>query len=373
MSVNKAKTPTKDGKIWFFRVCYKDEFNRNKRYNSKKFSTRAEAKEAELEYLNKLKENVNVPTKMTFKDLWNSFLEYQDDKVRMSTKVGYKYKEKYLEALYDIKCIDFNINYYEKWKKYVNNQPNMKDVSKNDILKVLKAVLRYGIKRYNFNFNQLLMQMEKFKNPEEQKTERKFYEYDEFLIFYSAEDDLRYKCLWLTLYFCGLRIGEARGLTWNDIDWEKKELSITKQVLSIDNYSSNYYVAKPKTDSSIRTIPMADQLIETLKEYYDELSKFKNFTDEFFVFGNDHGFRPLAYKQAQRRKKELASKANIKEIRLHDFRHSCASLLVNSGAPITVVSDFMGHSNTTETLKTYSHMFKKSLNDTMEVLNNLKK
>ena len=121
MSVNKAKTPTKDGKYWFFRVVYKDEFNTPKRYNSKKYFTRAEAKEAELEYLNKLKENVNVPTKMTFEDLWNAFLEYQDDKVRISTKVGYKYRGKYLVPLYNIKCVDFNIVYYENWKKYKSN------------------------------------------------------------------------------------------------------------------------------------------------------------------------------------------------------------------------------------------------------------
>ena len=57
----------------------------------------------------------------------------------------------------------------------------------------------------------------------------------------------------------------------------------------------------------------------------------------------------------------------------HDFRHSCASLLVNNQAPITVVSSFMGHSNTTETLKTYSHLFKGKLNETMDIINNLSK
>ena len=71
----------------------------------------------------------------------------------------------------------------------------MKDVSKNDILKVLKAVLRFGIKRYNFNFNKLLMLMEKFKNTDEKKTERQIYEYDDFIKFLSAEDYLKYKCL----------------------------------------------------------------------------------------------------------------------------------------------------------------------------------
>lgn len=373
MSVNKAKTPTKDGKCWFFRVPYRDEFNAIKQYNSKKYATRAEAKEAELEYLNKLKENINVPMKMTIEDLWNAFLEYQDDKVRISTKVGYKYRGKYLVPLYNIKCVDFNIMYFENWKKYMNSQPDMKDVSKNDILKVLKAVLHFGIKRYNFNFNQVILLMEKFKNPEEKKSERQIYEYDEFMKFLSAEDELRFRCLWEALYYCGLRIGEARGLTWEDIDFNNKRLSINKQVLSIDNYSSNFYVCNPKTDSSIRNIPIADELLNDLKQYYDEVSKFKNFDKKFYVFGNDFGIRPLVYAQAQRRKGEIANKAGVKEIRLHDFRHSCASLLVNNKAPITVVSSFLGHSNTTETLKTYSHLFKGALNETMDVINNLKK
>lgn len=78
---------------------------------------------------------------MTIGDLCNSFLEYQDDKVRISTKVGYKYRSKCLVPLFNIRCSDFNINYFEKWKKYINEQDDMKDVSKNDILKMLKALL----------------------------------------------------------------------------------------------------------------------------------------------------------------------------------------------------------------------------------------
>ena len=89
---------------------------------------------------------------------------------------------------------------------------------------------------------------------------------------YLSEDDLKYKCLWETLYYCDLRIREARGLTWSDIDFDNKLLSINKQVLSIDNYSSNFYIANPKTDSSIRSIHIAEELINDLKEYYAELS-----------------------------------------------------------------------------------------------------
>ena len=227
----------------------------------------------------------------------------------------------------------------------------------------------FFIKRYNFNFNQVILLMEKFKNPEEKKSERQIYEYDEFMMFLSAEDGLRFRCLWETLYYCGLRIGEARGLQWKDINWENKTLWINKQVQSLDNYSSSYYVCNLKTASSNRILTMCDALYEDMKKYYDQISKYKNFNDDFFIFGNDKGITPLAYKQAQRRKREIAQKAGIKEIRLHDFRHSCASFLVNNGAPVTMVSKYLGHSNSSETLNTYSHLFNTTSSEVINTIN----
>ena len=70
---------------------------------------------------------------------------------------------------------------------------------------------------------------------------------EEFEKFIYGEDDPRYLLLWKTLYYCGLRIGEARGLQWEDIDWDNKTLWVHKQVQSLDNYSSNYYVSNLKT------------------------------------------------------------------------------------------------------------------------------
>lgn len=58
---------------------------------------------------------------------------------------------------------------------------------------------------------------------------------------------------------------------------------------------------------------------------------------------------------------KYAERAGVRRIRLHDFRHSCASALISGSAPITAVSNFLGHSETTETLETYTHMFKKDL------------
>ena len=58
---------------------------------------------------------------------------------------------------------------------------------------------------------------------------------------------------------------------------------------------------------------------------------------------------------------KYTEKTEIRRIRLHDFRHSCASSLISHAAPITAVSNFLCHSETTETLETYTHMFKKDL------------
>ena len=63
--------------------------------------------------------------------------------------------------------------------------------------------------------------------------------------------------------------------------------------------------------------------------------------------------------------------AGLKEIRIHDFRHSCASILINSGASIMVVAKFLGHAKIDETLNTYSHLFKNKLDEVVQTMENL--
>ena len=63
--------------------------------------------------------------------------------------------------------------------------------------------------------------------------------------------------------------------------------------------------------------------------------------------------------------------ARVKDIRIHDFRHSCASLLIDSGANITLVAKYLGHSKIDETLNTYAHMFQNKLNNIISIIDNL--
>ena len=69
--------------------------------------------------------------------------------------------------------------------------------------------------------------------------------------------------------------------------------------------------------------------------------------------------------------KRIAERAGIRRIPLHNFRHSCASLLINTGHVPTTVSKYLGHASTKETLDTYAHMFPNNLTDVKKAIDNL--
>ena len=92
------------------------------------------------------------------------------------------------------------------------------------------------------------------------------------------------------------------------------------------------------------------------------------FNDEFFVVSDA---KPIADSTIYDRRTKLAEAADLKSIRLHDFRHSCASLLINNGANVTLVAKFLGHTKIEETLNTYSHMFSTALDNVVSITDNL--
>ena len=370
MPIYKSKNPTKSGKIFFFKVYYKDAFGNKKQKSSRLYEKKSEARDAELKFLAELKENKNAPMDMTFEDLYYKFREFQDDKIRESTKRNYENKLKYLKPFMKVKCKDYNIEHYEKWKKMLNKS-DLSTGTKNDILKFWKSILNYGRDWYGYEFNHVYRKMTNFKNPNEMRKEMDFYTFEEFQKFLSFEEDLYYRCMWKILYYCGLRRGEARGLQWCDIDFNRKTLSVNKQVQSIGDHNTQWYLCKPKTDSSYRVIPMCDALVEELKMYYDKVSKFENFNKNFFVLGRDYGVEPFPPTAVRDRKRKIAELAGLKEIRLHDFRHSCASLLINNGANITLVAKFLGHSKIEETLNTYAHMFQSAMDNVVNLINDI--
>ena len=100
----------------------------------------------------------------------------------------------------------------------------------------------------------------------------------------------------------------------------------------------------------------------------EEVSKEYGFNDDFFVVSDA---KPIADSNIYLRRTKLATLAGLKVIRIHDFRHSCASLLINNGANVTLVAKYLGHTKIEETLNTYSHMFSTALDSVVSVIDSL--
>lgn len=164
---------------------------------------------------------------MTFKDMIYIYIDYKKDKVKETTYYNYGNKKVYLEPLYNIKLKDFNIMQFESWKEYINST-KLSTKYKNDIYKFLKSIMDYATVWYEFNFTKVYPKMTNFTNPNEFKKEMLFFTFEEFKQFIAQATNLKNKVTYEILYYCGLRKGELRGLQWKNINFDKKELSVTK-------------------------------------------------------------------------------------------------------------------------------------------------
>lgn len=367
ISIRQAKNNdcTKDGRSWFVDLAYKDLLGKRHRYHSKKFATRREAKDHEAEYKMKIK-NQNEFTDLTFKDLIQEHYQYQQDKVKVTTLSNYRNMMVYLKPLENIKLESFNIRHFEMWRQFMNSK-SISTRYKNGVYKYLKALMNFGTKWYDINFVKVYNKMTNFTNPNERKKEMAFYTLEEFQRFLSVETDLKFRCAFQTLFYCGLRNGELRGLTWNDIDLDNRIIRVNKNIVKVPDSKTGkpYTVTSPKTSSNYRTIPIPNFLLKDLSNLYNDDANYYGFRDSWYVFGN---IDPLAATTLLDRKTKNAFMARVKDIRIHDFRHSCASLLIDSGANITLVAKYLGHSKIDETLNIYSHMYQNRLDTIVNII-----
>lgn len=370
MSVIKLKDNEirKDGRAFVFRVSEYGIDGKRHQYKSQAYMTQEEAEEAEKKYLNKYK-GVEVNPHMTFGQAYEKVYEYKLDKIKPTTLKTYRDREVYMTLLWNVELVDLDEALYQKWRNQMN-KTNLCDRYKTDIQKLIKTVINHAEKHWDFNLRKFYNKLEVFKTPGALEKEMRYYTPVEFYQFLSVIDDIRFKCFFKTLYYCGLRRGEARGLQWKHIDLFNKKLYVKQQVMNPpeSNNDSKWYISSPKTKTSIRTLPLSDDLIEDLKELKSKQKFDKKFNENWFVFGNSI---PISTHKMNDMNKRYAEQAEVKRINLHGFRHSCASVLIHGRTPITVVSKYLGHVDSTETLETYAHMFEEDLNDVPKYMDTL--
>lgn len=159
-------------------------------------------------------------------------------------------------------------------------------------------------------------------------------------------DDSRYLGIIIALY-TGLRIGELLGLTWSNIDFRGKTISINQTLVKYKNDEGYHHsLTNPKTSSSKRIIPISKQLEQLLKD--EKQKKLSN-----FVVSKDHKY--CLIRSYQEFFKSTLKKLNIEYVNFHVLRHTFATRCIELGIDIKTISEIMGHKNAIITLNRYSH------------------
>jgi integrase len=160
------------------------------------------------------------------------------------------------------------------------------------------------------------------------------------------------------LYYTGVRIGELLALQIQDVDFEKKLLVVNK---SYQRINMQDIITEPKTPKSNRVISLPDFLLVDLKDYIDSMGVVEP-TDRLFP-ATKHFF--------ENEKSRAVKESGMPEIRIHDFRHSHASLLIEMGFSPIAVADRLGHEKVSTTLNTYGHLFPNKQMGMAEKLNDM--
>lgn len=174
----------------------------------------------------------------------------------------------------------------------------------------------------------------------------------------------RLEALYVTALGLGLREGEVLGLRWQDVDLVAGilRINVALQRRSVPGQrDKEFTLVEPKSKTSRRALLLSDRVRQTLIEHRDRQleerrqARLVNLDQWGLVFTGQYG-EPLESRAVLRQFRELLERAGLPQIRFHDLRHSCASLLLAEKVPAKVVQSILGHSSYHLTMDTYSHV-----------------
>lgn len=190
---------------------------------------------------------------------------------------------------------------------------------------------------------------------------------------------------WELLILCGGRIGEVLGLRWSDVDWKNRTIHIQRTLLEIDGHIRGLQ-DNTKTEAGDRLVSLPDELMKLLETAHLKFRQEQQWPrkqqrprppelKEHMFLAESRG-TPTFKRQSRvhREFSALCLKAGVPRIRIHDLRHTNATLLLSKGVDIKTVSTRLGHANVQVTLDLYAHvtqqMNEKAADALSEVLEN---
>ena len=168
----------------------------------------------------------------------------------------------------------------------------------------------------------------------------------------------RFRALWVVALATGMRFGELVALRWSDVNFAKGTLAV--------RYSAHWekglgmVVKQPKTEAGVRTILLNQHVLVELKshraaQHQERLLAGELWIDNGIVFCNEVGQMYYHHRIHDHFKKALRE-SGLPDIHLHDLRHTAATLLLEAGINLKVVSEILGHASTAVTMTIYAHV-----------------
>ena len=334
----KAEKDKKTGK-WLIQYRYTDWQGKRRKSTKRGFATKREAEEWLRNFLIKQKADFD----MKFEDFWKMYYADIETRLREHTMRTKKYivELKILpyfgnKRVNDITAADIRqwqnelikMGYSPTYLKTINNQ--------------LSAIFNYAIRYYDLKSNPCAKAGSMGKSKAE---EMDFWIGEEFRKFIDSVMNKRLSYMaFMTLYWTGMRLGELLALNPKDVDLEKRTISITK---SYQRLGKKDVITPPKTPKSKRVITIPEFLAADIKDYMDSLYDLQE---------NDRLF-PITKYYLEHEMQRGIKESGVKRIRVHDLRHSHASMLIELGFSPLEIANRLGHEKVETTLNTYSHLY----------------
>lgn len=347
-------TKNEERGYWEVFFYYKDFTGKRKQKHKRGFKTKKEATEWANRFINQQANNLD----MTFQAFWELYRDDMAQRLRENTmrSKGYISELKILPYFGKKKIADISAADIRQWQNTLIKQGYAQTYLKT-INNQLNAIFNYAVKYYDLPRNPCVQAGSMGKSHAD---EMSFWTQEEFEMFveYVRDKPVSYYAF-LTMYWTGIRVGELLALTLADFDADERTITISK---SLQRIQGRDVITAPKTAKGKRIITLPDFLVTELLEYTEGL---------YGISEKDRLFQ-VTKSYLEKEMIRGTKLSGVKKIRLHDLRHSHASLLISRlGAQPGLVAERLGHEKIQTTLQTYSHLYPNQSRDLADQLENL--
>jgi integrase len=339
------KYTLKDGKttLWYANFYFTDWTGKKRHACKRGFKTQREAKEYERSFLDQQSSTSDI----LFSSLVENYLEDMKHRLKPTTMENKRFiiDKKLLPYFGNQKVCDIDTIKIRKWQNELisyrddDDKPFSQTYLKT-VNNQMAALMNYAVTHYRLAFNPCKAAGSMGKS---HAGEMNIWTQEEYEKFSSAINKPATKLAFDILFYTGIRSGELLALTPADI-LPSKRIDINKSYARVNGEE---LFMEPKTPKAKRCISIPDFLYDDIQAYIKRLYGIKN-GDRIFYFTKSALDKEI---------KRVAEKAGLKPIRVHDLRHSHASMLIELGFAPLEIADRLGHESVKTTLDTYSHLY----------------